>query len=284
MTRPLTIALLQISPTGTLAGNLAKGILACRRAAELGADIALFPEMWSNGYALHGRPVEDWTAEAVDVDGDFVSSFGELARELNMAIGVTLLERHEGGPRNTLVLFDRFGERRLVYAKVHTCDFDAERHLTPGHEFPVCVLDTAVGPVRVGAELILVPNACPMEINRLAQLRARAYENMTAIATCNYPDSVPGCNGNSTVFDGVAYLPDGPGEDGSRDMCLLQADGTEGVFVAKLDLDQLRKYREYEVQGNAYRHPELYGMLCSGAVDPPFVRPNRRVVPMPERG
>ena len=224
MTRPLTIALLQISPTGTLAGNLAKGILACRRAAELGADIALFPEMWSNGYALHGRPVEDWTAEAVDVDGDFVSAFGELARELNMAIGVTLLERHEGGPRNTLVLFDRFGERQLTYAKVHTCDFDVERHLTPGREFPVCVLDTAVGPVSVGAmicfdrefpesarilmlngaELILVPNACPMEINRLAQLRARAYENMTAIATCNYPDSMPGCNGNSTVFDGVA--------------------------------------------------------------------------------
>ena len=26
-------------------------------------------------------------------------------------------------------------------------------------------------------------------------------------------------------------------------------------------------------RGNAYRHPELYGMLCSGAVDPPFVRP-----------
>ncbi len=351
MTRPLTIALLQISPTGTLAGNLAKGILACRRAAELGADIALFPEMWSNGYALHGRPVEDWTAEAVDVDGDFVSAFGELARELNMAIGVTLLERHEGGPRNTLVLFDRFGERRLAYAKVHTCDFDVERHLTPGREFPVCVLDTAVGPVRVGAmicfdrefpesarilmlngaELILVSNACPMEINRLAQLRARAYENMTAIATCNYPDSMPGCNGNSTVFDGVAYLPDGPGEDGaqlrarayenmtaiatcnypdsmpgcngnstvfdgvaylpdgpgedgSRDMCLLRADGSEDVFVAELDLDQLRDYREYEVQGNAYRHPELYGMLCSGAVDPPFVRPNRRVVPMLERG
>lgn len=39
----------------------------------------------------------------------------------------------------------------------------------------------------VGAKLILVPNACPMEINRLSQLRGRAYENMLAIATCNYP-------------------------------------------------------------------------------------------------
>ena len=287
MPRVLTIALLQISPTGTLAGNLAKGIQACRRAAELGADIALFPEMWSNGYALHGRPVEDWTSEAIDTDGDFVVAFGKLARELNMAIGVTLLERHEGGPRNALVLFDRFGERRLGYAKVHTCDFDVERGpvrvgamICFDREFP----ESARILMLNGAELILVPNACPMEINRLAQLRARAYENMTAIATCNYPDSVPGCNGNSTVFDGVAYLPDGPGEDGSRDMCLLQTDGAEGVFVTKLDLDQLRDYREHEVQGNAYRHPELYGMLCSGAVEPPFVRLDRRVVPMPERG
>ena len=59
-----------------------------------------------------------------------------------------------------------------------------------------------------GAELILTPNACPMEINRLAQLRGRAYENMLAIATCNYPAGVPDCNGGSTVFDGVAYLPE----------------------------------------------------------------------------
>ena len=67
-------------------------------------------------------------------------------------------------------------------------------------------------------------------------------------------------------------------------MCLLRADGSEGVFVAELDLEQLRNYREHEVQGNAYRHPELYGMMCSASVEPPFVRPNRRVVPMPERG
>ncbi len=59
-----------------------------------------------------------------------------------------------------------------------------------------------------GAELILVPNACPMEINRLSQLRGRAYENMTAIATLAIIlEEVPDCNGGSSVFDGVAYLP-----------------------------------------------------------------------------
>ena len=109
-----------------------------------------------------------------------------------------------------------------------------------------------------GAELILVPNACPMEINRLSQLRARAFENMLAIATCNYPEGVPDCNGHSTVFDGVAYLPDQPG---SRDTCILEADEKEGIFLASLDLDRLRRYRAEEVHGNAYRRPDKYGML-----------------------
>ena len=276
--RPLKIALLQIAPCGGLEENLEKGIRACREAKKMGADIALFPEMWSNGYNIYGRPAEEWKAEAVPSGGSFVRSFQRLAGELEMAIGVTLLEEYAGGPRNTLVLFDRFGERKLVYAKVHTCDFDVERELTPGEDFYVCALDTACGEVKVGAmicydrefpesarvlmlkgaELILVPNACPMEINRLSQLRGRAYENMTAIATCNYPAGQPDCNGHSTVFDGMAYLPD---MEDSRDTCILEAGDAEGVFLATLDLDLLREYRRTEVHGNAYRRPEFYGLL-----------------------
>ena len=149
--RPLKIALLQIAPCGGLEENLEKGIRACREAKKMGADIALFPEMWSNGYNIYGRPAEEWKAEAVPSGGSFVRSFQRLAGELEMAIGVTLLEEYAGGPRNTLVLFDRFGERKLVYAKVHTCDFDVERELTPGEDFYVCALDTACGEVKVGA-------------------------------------------------------------------------------------------------------------------------------------
>ena len=146
----LNIALLQIAPGPTLEANLQKGLSACRQARQKGADIALFPEMWSNGYRIYGRPVEEWTAEAIPADGPFVEAFGQLARELGMAIGITLLERFPGGPRNTLVLFDRFGRRALTYAKVHTCDFDAERALTPGEGFRVTNLDTPAGVVKVG--------------------------------------------------------------------------------------------------------------------------------------
>lgn len=147
----LKIALLQIAPCGTLEGNLEKGIASCRKAKELDADIALFPEMWSNGYNIYGRPVEEWKAEAISGGSEFVSAFGKLAKELDMAIAVTFLEQYEGGPRNSVILFDRFGRRKITYAKVHTCDFDVERNLTPGEDFYVTTLDTACGEVNVGA-------------------------------------------------------------------------------------------------------------------------------------
>lgn len=287
------IALLQTAPCGTVNENLKKGVAICKDARKMGADLALFPEMWSNGYNIYNRPIEEWKAEAIPADGDFINTFARLAKELNMAIGITLLEQYGAHLRNTMVLFDRFGERKITYAKVHTCDFDVERNLTPGEDFYVATLNTACGEVKVGAmicydrefpesarilmlkgaELILVPNACPMEINRLSQLRGRAYENMLAIATCNYPETVPDCNGGSSVFDGVVYLP---GADGSRDTCILQADGKEGIYIAELDLEQLRCYRENEVHGNAYRHPKKYKLLIDTKIESPFVRNNYR--------
>jgi predicted amidohydrolase len=276
----LKIALLQLTPTGTIKGNLEKGITACKEAKSQGADIALFPEMFSIGYDIYDPPAEEWTARAIPADDNFVQSFGRLSAELDMAIGITFLEKHDPKPLNTLVLFDRYGRQAMKYSKVHTCDFSAEAALSSGDGFKGCDLDTAVGTVKVGAmicfdrefpesarilmlkgaEIVLAPNACPMEINRLSALRTRAYENMIAIATCNYPDTVPDCNGHSTIFDGIAWLRDEPGV---RDMCILEADGNEGIFTAGIDLAMLRDYRDNEVMGDNYRKPRAYSDLTA---------------------
>ena len=289
----LNIALLQIAPTGTLQGNLEKGLAACREAKAMGADIALFPEMWSCGYDICEPSTEEWMCKAISLNSEFLAQYQALAAELDMAIAVTLPEQYEPKPRNTMVLFDRFGVRKLVYAKVHTCDFGAEKDLTAGEEFFVTDLDTAKGNIKVGAmicydrefpesarllmlkgaEVVLVPNACPMETNRLCQLRGRAFENMMTIATCNYPATVPDCNGGSSVFDGVAYLPHW---EGFRDMCILQADEREGILMAQVDLDLLREYRACEVHGNAYRRPQLYHALINETVNEPFIREDKR--------
>ena len=208
----LKLALLQVALGDSLEENLQKGLAVCREAKAKGADIALFPEMWSNGYRLHDRPVAQWQSEAIPVDDAFVSGFSDLAKELGMAICITLLEQFAPAPRNTAVLIDRFGKVQSIYAKVHTCDFDVERNLTPGDGFNAGGCD------------------------------------------CNYPAGVPDCNGGSSVFDGVVYVPE---LDHSRDTCLLQADEKEDVYLAELDLDQLRAYRQREVHGNAYRRPKL---------------------------
>lgn len=279
----LKIALLQILPEGN---PLETGIAACRKAAELGADIALFPEMWSCGYEF---PAENVNSLAIGADSSFVQSFGELAAELDMAIAITFLEHYSPRPRNSIALFDRHGSLKFVYSKVHTCDFGDERVLSHGNEFFVCDLDTRGGTVKIGAmicydrefpesarllmlkgaEIVLVPNACPMEINRLSQLRGRAYENMIGIATCNYPSPKPDCNGHSSAFDGVVYLPE---LDGSRDTCIFEAGEQPGIYTAEFDMDMLRRYRESEVHGNAYRRPELYGQLVSLEKYAPFIR------------
>ncbi|HEV8190800.1 MAG TPA: carbon-nitrogen hydrolase family protein [Ktedonobacterales bacterium] len=303
----LQVALLQMTALGNdQQENLAKGVDFCRKAQAMGADVALFPEMWNIGYTPYeGYPDDydeigveseeqrqartEWQEQAVATDGEFVGHFRRLARELEMAIGITYLERWLGAPRNTISLIDRHGEIALIYAKVHTCDFSMECACTPGDGFHVCTLDTAHGPVNVGsmicydrefpesarilmlkgAEILLVPNACEMELNRMSQLRARAYENMVGIALANY--AAPQENGHSVAFDGIAFA-----NGGSRDMLIVAAGEQEGIYLAPFDLETLRDYRSREGWGNAYRKPHRYGALTAPEVAPPFIRTHAR--------
>lgn len=288
----LKVALLQLLPENGLDGALQKGLEYCSKAKEMSADIALFPEMWSVGYNIP-ESVDDLKANAVSADSEFVRSFGKMAKELDMAIGITYLEKYEPSPRNTLCLFDRFGSKVLTYAKVHTCDFGDESRLTAGDDFYVVELNTARGNVNIGAmicydrefpesarilmlkgaEIILVPNACPMEINRISQLRARAFENMVGIATVNYPAGQPDCNGHSLAFDGIAYRFS---ESGSRDTLIIEAGEQEGIYTADFPVDEIREYRSREVHGNAYRHPQKYKLLVSDVIEKPFIRKDYR--------
>ena len=235
--------------------------------------------MWSDGYYLP-QDEKELSSLAINKDSGFINEFRGLARELQMAIGITFLEKNNPRPFNSVIFFDRNGNEILHYSKVHTCAFDDEKILSEGTDFYVADLDLNEGTVKIGsmicfdrefpesarilmlkgAELILAPNACPMEINRLSAIRTRAYENMVAVATCNYPEGHPDCNGRSTLFDGVPWLREEPG---SRDMCVFEAPGEPGVYVAELDLDRLRTHRSNDIMGDKYRHPEKYGILSN---------------------
>ena len=286
----LRVALLQLAGSGyDRERSLARGLAACREAAERGAHLALFPELWSTGYAFPDGELERWRAQALRREDPWVQAFAAAAGELGMAVAVTYLEASPAGPRNVLTLFDGRGHEVLTYAKVHTCSFDLpEQALVPGDEYPVATLPTGAGPVEVGAmicfdrefpeaaralglggaELILVPNACELEANRLGQVRARAFETMTAVAVANYaaPRKRPVAaeeNGHSTLVDPIAFDAEGR----SRDTRLFEAGEAEGVYVVTLDLGALREWREREVWGSKCRRPETYGALVEPRED-----------------
>ena len=290
------VALLQLLAAGNdQEANLLKGDDACREAARLGADLALFPEMWNIGYYEWGDAGDDATAlaaQAITVDGDFVGHFRSLASELDMAIAITFLEDWPTGPRNSLALVDSHGSVILQYAKVHTCDFGDEALLSPGREFPVAELETKSGTVRVGAmicfdllfpeaaralmlggaELMLVPNASRNDENHRICLHARSVENMAAVAQTNY--AAPQQGGHSVAFDAVSYAWDDGGA--MIDPNIVQADAAEGIHIAQFDLPRIRAFREAETQGDAYRKPGTYRSLLRPEAREPFRRPDAR--------
>ncbi len=289
------VALLQMVSSGRdQEANLHKGETFCRQARELGADLALFPEMWNVGYAPCPTDVDgrrDWQAGAVGPQDDFVLHFRALASELQMAVALTYLERWEVAPRNSVSIFDRRGQEVLTYAKVHTCDFSSEAACTPGDGFRVADLELAHETVRIGAmicydrefpesaralmlggaEVVLTPNACTLEPLRIGQFQARSFENMMGLAMTNY--AAPDENGHSVAFDGIAIeTPDAP----SRNMRLVEAGEEEGVFLAEFPLERLRAYRSCRPWANAYRKPRMYEALGTIQAAPPFVRSDSR--------
>jgi predicted amidohydrolase len=281
----LQVALLQMCPDGNNQEyNLAKADDFCRRAAGMGADIALMPEMWNVGYTkfegTDPATVEAFRDQAVGRDSTYFKRFTHLARELKMAIAVTYLEKWEGPPRNSVTIIDRTGEPIMTYAKVHTCDFAAmEASCSPGDGFHVCSLDTAVGELKIGAmicydreapesarilmlkgaELILTPNACHLDTLRIDQFKTRAYENAVGVAMANH--AAPKNNGQSCAFDVDGKL-------------VVRAGEPEGIHLARFDLQAMRAYRRKTIWGNAYRRPHRYGMLLETGQEEVFERRN----------
>lgn len=298
----IKVALVQLDAAETLDETLHRGLWACREAAAHGADIALFPEMWSSGYRL--GDLEDpgvraaWQAGALALDHDFIMQHRALARDAGLAIGLTYLgagsrgaeplgagaaERRPGGPRNAFCLIDRTGEVVLEYAKVHTCGHTMERFCGAGDAFRVATLETAKGPLAVGAmicfdrefpesarilalqgaELVLVPNACNLDAHRIAQMKTRAFENKIALAMTNYPAVHREANGRSLAIVPMAFAAGGEdnGQGAYRETLIMEAGPEEGVYYADFDLDEIRRYRKNAIWGDTFRRPDVYGAL-----------------------
>lgn len=275
--------------------NLKLAVRYVHEAQRMGADIVLFPEMWSNGYAppfdgafdnplnpaFHKERTE-WLENAISGDSEYIATLKTTAKQLHIGICATYLSATSLKPQNTAIIIDRNGNVILDYAKVHTCDFSLEKLLQNGDDFKVCEFDGVQVGVMIcydrefpesarvlmlkGAEIILVPNACDMNPARINQLNTRAFENMVGVAMANYPNK---CWGSSCAFSPVVFDENGNYLDNT---IIKTTDVSEQILIAEFDIDEIRRYRKTETWGNAYRKPQAYTDLLSKNICKPFVR------------
>ena len=251
----LKVAMVQCPPGEDVAGLV-------RMAAEADADIVVFPEMYSNGYAAFDAddPGAEarWCADAVSIDGDYVDQFRSAARRHGLHVVATLLEAGDPAPFNCAVLIGPDGRTVLKHRKVHICHFDVpERACGQGETFDVAQIETRAGPVTVGmmicmdreyadsaprlsaqgAEIALVPNCCDLATDpvvgdvRQAGLRGRAFETVMAMAVANYP--APKCDGHSFAVDPLGRM-------------VAEAGTGPEILIAEFDLSSLFETRKAE--------------------------------------
>jgi predicted amidohydrolase len=225
-----------------------------------GAEVVVFPEMYSDGYARFeaedSAAMERWRSGAQRLDGEFIGKFQEAARDHRTHVVATFLEAADPKPFNSAVLIDPGGNVVLHHRKVYICDFDSpENACEHGHGFGVAEIDTSAGPVklglmicmdreyaesakslsRAGAEIALVPNCCDLASDpvvgdvRIAQMRGRAFEAAIGIAVANYPK--PRCDGHSFAV-------------GPAGAIIAIGDDSPGIIVADFDMPLIRKTRD----------------------------------------
>ena len=217
---PLGIALAQLNPTvGDVGGNAAMIRRVRDEAAAQGADLVVCSEL-----ALVGYPPEDLVLRPALVDAA-AAVLAELEREsrsTTIGLVATLPWRHEGRLYNAAALVaGGRTEFRFKHELPNYGVFDEKRVFAPGPlpdpvdfrgvriGLPICedVWSPACAErlVQAGAELLLVPNGSPFEVDKFHQrldlVRKRVSETGLPIAYVNQAGGQ-----DELVFDGGSFV------------------------------------------------------------------------------
>src|SRR5438552_8762297 len=259
--RRLRVALAQIDTTvGDLEGNAAKIIEWTGRAADLGADVAAFPEL-----AVTGYPPEDLVLRRAFVEDNLKALERIAAATRGITSVVGFVDLNDDIYNAAAIIFDgcvahRYHKQFLPNYGV----FDEDRYFQAGSESPVfviAVIDVGIkicediwyaeGPTseqaHAGAEVIININASPYHRGkgsfREAMIATRASDN--GVAVC-YVNAVGGQD--ELVFDGQSLIYDERGvllARGAqfREELLVCDIDVEGVLQARLHDPRHRKER-----------------------------------------
>jgi predicted amidohydrolase len=249
MTVKLTVSLGQMDvKLGQPDTNLETVRAMTAEAAQRGADVVVFPELWSTGYDL-----ERAEQYAIRLDTGVFAAVAELARRHHIHIlGSALSLLKPGKYGNTAVWFGPDGGVLGTYTKLHLFRLmDEHQYLMPG-ETPT-IVETPWGKAGLaicydlrfpelfrhyalaGASFIYLPAEWPHP--RLAHwrtlLRARAIENQSYVVACNRVGESKGVRfcGHSAVIDPWGETVVEGGEDASLLTATIDTDLVAEVRV-----------------------------------------------------
>ncbi|MGW1889622.1 carbon-nitrogen family hydrolase [Streptomyces sp. NPDC002004] len=196
------------------------------RAASLvrgrtGDDLVVLPELWTAGAWSYDR----WGRDAEGIDGPTTEVMSAAARQAGAWLHAgSIVERDgDGTLYNTALLFDRDGDLRGRYRKIHRYGFDTGEATLMGGGHDIVTVPTDFGAIGLaicydlrfpelfrglldaGAELIVVPAAWPAARLGHWQLltRTRALEEQVFLLACCAAGTHGGMEqaGHSVVVD-----------------------------------------------------------------------------------
>lgn len=203
--REVTLGMIQLEPKlGDVPYNRTHSIELIRHAAAKGAQIIVLPETSLTGWDAMEYSREAWYEMAEDLDGESVTQFRILAKELGvyLVVGMALRTNQPPVMENAMVFIDDEGNLGEVYNKNYL--FGPEKEYFTAHDrFPV--YDTRYGKVGLlccydanfpetsrlltlkGAELILHCASWRREDEDVwhLMLPVRAADNVVFFASAN---------------------------------------------------------------------------------------------------
>ncbi|MEO0440173.1 MAG: N-carbamoylputrescine amidase [Pseudomonadota bacterium] len=275
----LTVAALQLPLGGSEPDNIALTEDLVAKAADLGAQIILPPELFAGPYFCRTED-EELFALARPVSGSApVLAMQKLAKKLGVTIPASFFERDGNHYYNSIAMTGPDGEIMGVYRKTHIPDgpgYEEKFYFRPGNSgFKVWdVFGTTIGVgicwdqwypesaramALMGAELLFYPTAigsepydADLDTSRMWRraMQGHAVSNCMPVIASNRI----GTEGEQTFY-GHSFIANEWGD-------LVTEYGAEetGVLVATFDLEQARKHRA----GMGFfrdRRPDLYGRL-----------------------
>ncbi len=244
--------------------NLKKICAFMRRASSFGARLVVFSEAMSNGYVFHD--IKEAEAAATTIPGPFIDPICALASELNMWVGLGLLERAKQGIYNDALLISADGKIQATYRKTFFIRSDKIWMRHGGISFkPVTTPFGSLGLIICADMRIPEPARCTALSGAQVLLNlanwggpdqyeihtpARAIENHFWIVSADKVGSEPGIHfpGHSQVVN-----PEG--------RVVAEASGVDEELLI-VDIDPSEADRVSNQKRFSGRRPELYQQLC----------------------